>query len=242
MPMKRTLIRVARQTVNSCRGALVGIGSGKVCPICGWEGRRFLKVGRLNARRFDARCPKCGSLERHRLAFKVSEKIGLEKPITLHVAPERSMQKWLRGISKDYLSIDLSNNAMVNMDLCKLELPDESYTLIYCSHVLEHISDDRAAMREMYRVCKKGGMAIVQIPVWGKETIEDPNVVTEEQRLDHYNQKDHVRAYGMDVVDRLTDVGFKVEIHRPDEFPQKEVFRHSMAFLSTNEVFICRKV
>jgi predicted SAM-dependent methyltransferase len=239
--MKRSLINVTRRVVTGTRGLCVQIGSGKVCPLCGWEGRRFLRAGRLNAKRYDARCPRCGALERHRLAYKVVGQLGIRDAITLHVAPERSTQNWLRSLSREYLSIDLSNNAMAKMDLCKLELPDNSRSLIYCSHVLEHIPDDRIAMREMFRVCTPGGLSIVQIPIWGKHTIEDPDITTDEQRLERYNQRDHVRSYGIDVVDRLKDVGFSVEVHQPDEFPQREVYRHSMAFLSTNEVFVCRK-
>lgn len=152
-------------------------------------------------KRKDACCPRCESLERHRLAhYFLKDRIGTENT-TLHVAPERPVEKWLRQISTDYLSMDkASDAAMVKMDLCELDLPDKSRTLVWCSHVLEHIEDDRQAMREMYRVLKPGGIALVQVPLQGHTTYEEPGARTASDRKRVFGQWDHVRVCGLDIL------------------------------------------
>jgi ubiquinone/menaquinone biosynthesis C-methylase UbiE len=104
----------------------------------------------------------------------------------------------------------------LQLDLTRLTLPDESWDVVICYHVFEHIPDDRAAMREMYRVLKPGGWAVVQVPVRDvPETLEDPTVQTAEERVRLFGQRDHVRYYGWrDFADRLEDAGFEVTIER----------------------------
>jgi len=124
----------------------------RFCPFCGWAGYRFEPFGNVATYRADAQCPLCGSLERHRLAFLLlSSRISRGHRV-LHVAPEKTVIPWLVSVSSEYLNIDLYNPAMRQMDLSHLELADCSKTLVWCSHVLEHVPDDRKALSEIYRV------------------------------------------------------------------------------------------
>lgn len=212
------------------------------CPCCGWHGFSFDPYGQLAWRRDDAMCPWCRSLERHRLVnLLMRDELAKGGFKTLHVAPELSLQKWLRSVSGDYLSIDTNGTAMANMDLMALELPDASRTLVWCSHVLEHVPDDRKAMAEMHRVLAPGGMAVIQVPVDVPKTDEDPTITDPRERLRRFQQEDHVRLYGMDVADRLKAAGFAVQVKRPQDFSRDLVKKHSLSFRPTNEVFVCRK-
>jgi len=168
-------------------------------------------------KRKDAQCPNCYSLERHRLLWcflkdKTDLFDGNSKSL-LHIAPERLTSKLLAALPNiDYLSVDLDSElAMVKIDLTDIQYPDHSFDVIFCSHVLEHIEDDGKAMSEMYRILGPGGWAAVQVPTYGETTFEDPSVATPEDRLKLFGQKDHVRIYELDIVDRLKTAGFQVE-------------------------------
>lgn len=222
---------------------LIRLGNERECNLCGWRGMQFLPYGNPRKRRWDARCPRCGSLERHRLAhYLLRDELAALRPRTLHVAPERAVEGWLRSISSDYLSIDLTNAAMRREDLTALTLNDGQYDLVWCSHVLEHIPQDRQAMREMFRVLAPGGLAVVQVPMWRQVTEEDlASDLSPEERLARYYQADHVRLYGMDIVDRLREAGFDVEIRRASDCDPAAIVRHGLSFVSTLEGFVCRK-
>jgi SAM-dependent methyltransferase len=218
------------------------------CSCCGWHGFRFEPYGQLAWKRDDAMCPWCRSLERHRLVYLLmrDELEGARGRgagyRTLHVAPEHALAKWLRGVSDHYLSIDTNGTAMANMDLMKLDLPDDAFTLVWCSHVLEHVPDDRQAMREMRRVLAPGGMAVIQVPVDATVTDEDPTIADPQERLRRFGQEDHVRIYGPDIIKRLESCGFGVEMRGLDRIHPEAVRRHSLSFKPTNHVFVCSKV
>ncbi|MFQ3596235.1 MAG: class I SAM-dependent methyltransferase [Sphingomonadaceae bacterium] len=159
----------------------------------------------------------------------------------LHVAPEGQVEKWLRSFARSYLSIDLSApRAMRHMDLTALDLPDESFSLIYCSHVLEHIEEDRKAMAELRRVLRPDGLAVIMVPIREGGTYEDPTIRTPAERLVHFHQGDHVRIYGLDIVDRLTAAGFDVEVLRVSDHPRAVVERMGWDYPSTREIFLAR--
>lgn len=159
----------------------------------------------------------------------------------LHVAPEKPIAKWLRQCAGDYLSVDLSSEAMVKMDVTDLKLGDESQTLVWISHVLEHVEDDRKAIAEIHRVLTPGGVAVVQVPIWRQQTFEDFSLSTPEQRSEAFFQANHVRLYGMDIADRFESVGFSTEIVRAQDFGPRAVLEQGLSFPSTNEVFVFRK-
>jgi SAM-dependent methyltransferase len=194
------------------RGALYG-GRRYVDPICGRSYRRF-KDGRRN--RPQVYCPGCLSAERHRVLWLYLSRRLLplrSGPLRLlHVAPERSLAGRLRSLPQvDYLSIDANPGAAMRVaDLTDLPLDDGSADLVICNHVLEHIPDDRAALREIRRVLAPGGVAVKQHPIDPNraETFEDWSVTDPEDRLRTFFQEDHVRIYGRDFRHRLEESGF----------------------------------
>lgn len=137
----------------------------------------------------------------------------------LHVAPERCFEAKLRTqIGDGYLTADLFRSAMTKMDITDIQYSDDFFDVIYCSHVLEHVVDDRKAMREFRRVLKPDGWAILLVPITAETTIEDPSVTDPLERHRLYGQKDHVRRYGPDYADRLREAGFKVKVSSPTDF------------------------
>lgn len=165
-------------------------------------------------------CPRCGSLERHRegwLVLREQTNLFSGDPLrVLHVAPEPSMESLLRKLPNlDYITGDLlTGGTDMVLDLTAIDAPDDSFDVILCSHVLEHIPDDRQAMREMRRVLRPGGFAYNVVPVDPNRavTYEDPSITTEAGRLKAFGQADHVRWYaGPDFEQRLRDSGWTVD-------------------------------
>jgi ubiquinone/menaquinone biosynthesis C-methylase UbiE len=107
---------------------------------------------------------------------------------------------------------------MVKMDITDIQYPDESFDTVICNHVLEHVSDDRKAMREFYRILKKDGWAVLLVPIADiDKTYEDFSITTEAGRLKAFGQGDHVRKYGRDYIDRLKSVGFNVTVFKRED-------------------------
>jgi ubiquinone/menaquinone biosynthesis C-methylase UbiE len=133
----------------------------------------------------------------------------------LHIAPEQCFLDIFRKQKNlDYTTSDLESPiADVKADICDLPFADNSYDVIFCNHVLEHIPDDQKAMQELYRVLKKGGFGIFQIPqdISRKTTFEDDSITDKKERAKIFGQYDHVRVYGLDYFDKLRSVGFKVD-------------------------------
>jgi SAM-dependent methyltransferase len=204
------------------------------CPCCGGRFSALRAAGRIT--RANALCPRCGSFERHRLVWlHLTRRTDLfaGPRRLLNVAPEQALQEKLRGLPHlDYLSIDLESPlAMRRMDLTRLDLPDASFDAILCNHVLEHVPDDRRAMRELYRVLKPGGWAILQTPVDMERTTtdEDPSVTEPKERLRRFGQADHVRTYGRDFFDRLRSAGWRVTQEEvPSLFTPAEIDRYAL--------------
>ncbi|TIX95984.1 MAG: methyltransferase domain-containing protein [Mesorhizobium sp.] len=220
--------------------ALSDLGKGRECLFCGWEGSEFRP--RLNPRKpsADSYCPKCGSLERHRLGYFALRSKLKDLQSTLHFAPEKPIEKWLRSISRRYVSCDLEPGlAMEVEDITKLSYSDESFEFIWCSNVLEHVPDDRAAFSELRRVLTKGGTCVVAVPIWRRKTYEDPTVTTPESRIEKFGQMDHVRLYGFDIEDRLKAAGFNVEMITARDFDPRDVGRYGLNHLTTGELFVC---
>ena len=161
----------------------------------------------------------------------------------LHFAPEPGLERILRGTAGlRYASCDLDPDAAeLQIDITAIDLPNEEFDAVICSHVLEHVPDDAAAMRELFRVLAPGGWCVVMVPMWGDVTDEDPSVVDEEERRRRYWQEDHVRLYGFDIVGRLEHAGFGVERFRPAaELPGSLRDRYALGEPG-DDVFVCRK-
>lgn len=191
------------------------------CPLCGKGYRKFLPGG--SSGRPNARCPGCNSLERHRLLAGLIGKLQADKGLgiagrVLHVAPEAALTE-LFSQKTDYLSIDLDGSqAMMAMDITALDLADESFDIVICNHVLEHVADDRKALTELFRVLKPNGWGSIQVPMKGESTQEDLSITDPEERSRLYGQDDHVRQYGRDFPERLRDAGFDVSEYRKEDW------------------------
>ena len=189
------------------------------CPVC--ERTSYFQPFGFRQK---ARCAHCGSLERHRLEWlffkKKTSLFGKSPKNILHVAAEPCFEKrFEKAFGKNYITADLYNqNAMVKMDITNIQYPNESFDIILCNHVLEHIPDDQKAMRELYRVLKKEGWAVLLVPIADMEkTYEDFSITTEVGRLKAFGQGNHVRKYGRDYIERLKAAGFRVTVFKRDE-------------------------
>ena len=210
-------------------------GTTFIDPIDGNGYRKFLSYG-YDKLRENALSPGTFSLERHRLLWLYFErKTNLlnSKIKVLHVAPEQAFYKKFKNIlSWDYITTDLhSPLADVKADLTNLPFEDNHFDLILCNHVLEHITDDHKAMSEIFRVLKKGGKAILQVPMDQNRphTFEDFSITDPKERTKNFGQYDHVRIYGVDFFDRLEKVGFKTEkIDFTAELTREEIERFSL--------------
>lgn len=227
------------------------IGRAVECPLCDGRFRSFAPElwdgERWHGNR--ARCPGCGSLARHRflwLYLRGGALLG-GAPHVLHLAPEGVVAERLREAAGDYVSADLEpGRADVAADLTALPFDDESFDLIVCSHVLEHVPDDRAAMCELHRVLRPGGTALVQTPVNYEQsaTYEDPGVLDPAERERRFSQFDHVRVYGPDLRERLESAGFTVAIADAAKLGPHAVARHKLqpgASALRNDIYVCSR-
>jgi SAM-dependent methyltransferase len=183
------------------------------CPACGYTGR-FSTAWALTGRRAEAYCPACHAAERHRLQALVVEALALRFDFAslsmLHVAPEPILQGRFRDELGSYATADLVREDVdLNFDLTDIPLETGSYDVVYASHVLEHIPDDRAAIAEIRRLLAPGGFAVRPVPMVCAETVEYPVPVESEAG--------HVRAPGPDYFERFADFG-AVEVFRSRDF------------------------
>lgn len=185
-------------------------------PIDGKSFRTFLPYGYVKQRP-NILSPSTLSLERHRLLWlylKNKTNFFTAEIKVLHFAPEQCFLKRFRKLKNlDYTTTDLlSPIADVKADICDLPFEDNSYDVILCNHVLEHIPDDTKAMQELYRVMKPGGYGIFQIPqdLNRETTFEDNSITDKAERAKIFGQYDHVRVYGRDYFNKLRSIGFKV--------------------------------
>ena len=187
-------------------------------PIDNSNYSRFLSYGYKRIRK-NALCPGTLSLERHRLLWLYldNETNFLNSSLkVLHVAPEQVFYKKFKKLKNwDYLTFDLNSPiADIKGDLTSTNFKDESFDLIICNHVLEHIKDDKSALNEIYRVLKYNGTSILQVPinVRREKTFEDSTIKSKIQREKYFGQYDHVREYGLDFKDRVEQSGFKFQM------------------------------
>lgn len=186
-------------------------------PIDGKRFRKFLPYGYERPRE-NVLSPSTLSLERHRLLWlylKNRTDFFTSKYRVLHFAPEQAFYSRFRKLRNlDYITTDLNSPlADVKADICNLPFVDNSFDIILCNHVLEHIPNDTRAMEELYRVLRPGGWGIFQIPqdLNRLDTFEDNTITDPRERAKIFGQYDHVRIYGRDYFDKLRKVGFTVK-------------------------------
>lgn len=243
--MSKTKILIP-QSARKCIRKIRYFGLNRYCPVCKSHVRKFYSYGLRN--RPEARCPVCDMLERHRaiwlfLQQKTNLMDGRPKRM-MHVAPEGEMEKLFRNIEGiDYLSVDLYNpSAMEKVDITNIPYDEAEFDIIYCSHVLEHVPDDKQAMSEFYRILKPGGWALICIPIDRDKTFEDPTVTNPKEREKLFGQHDHVRRYGPDVAERIRSAGFNVESFPPTSYmSQEDISRCAIGVAAEQPLFYCQK-
>jgi predicted SAM-dependent methyltransferase len=161
----------------------------------------------------------------------------------LHVAPEQCFAKhFKKALGNGYITADLeSPNVSLKMDITDIQFKDGVFDAIYCSHVLEHVSNDRKAMQEFHRVLKPGGWAILLVPIIAETTFEDPSVTDPKERLRLFGQEDHVRRYGPDYLDRLKEAGFSVQVVKPTDFLTADEINLMGITPAAGDIYFCTK-
>lgn len=190
-------------------------GKNVYCPICKRDFKKFLAYGQAGS---DNRlCPKCLSLERHRLLWlflKEKTNFFTANLKVLHIAPEQPFLKRFKSLENlDYTTGDLDSPiADIKVDIMKMDFPDNTFDVFICNHVLEHVDNDIEAMKEIRRVLKPEGWAILLVPINPDfdVTYEDKSITTPEDREKHFGQYDHLRWHGKDYPKRLEQAGFRV--------------------------------
>ena len=215
-------------------------------PINGKSYRKFLPYGYVK-QRDNALSPGTLSLERHRLLWLYlnNETNFFSKTLkVLHIAPEQCFYNLFKNLKNiNYTTFDLNSPlADIKGDICNLPFKGNSFDFILCNHVLEHINDDKKAMKELYRVLNKNGTAILQVPINQKsrKTFEDSSIIDKKERIEKFGQYDHIRLYGLDYFKKLESFGFKVEpLKYSKEFTESEIIKYGL--LKDEIIPICKK-
>ena len=186
-------------------------------------------------------CPKCGATDRDRLQVLFLEKIVKPGMRTLEIAPSAPVSKWLtsrEGVmyrSADFLRDDVDDK----IDVCEMSCyAESSFDIVICSHVLEHVSDDRMAMKEIKRILRPGGVSVLLVPIslLIEGVMEDPLCTNEDERWRRFGQGDHVRIYGRTgFEERLTAAGFRVETFTPNNIVTAGLSKTSRLYLGYAE-------
>lgn len=229
----------------------------RFCPCCGLKYRTFVagnyqkypetfNPSRYKDTKQDVLCPVCRALPRHRMLALWFEKHieYLRKADILYFAPGRSERMWLKRNHVFCKTADLYDKAVdLKLDIQATGLPDGSYDVIVCNHVLEHVDDFRKALKEMYRILRPGGSFICSFPM--DPTIElldeDPAIQTKEERVRRFGQNDHLRVFGMKADRFLTEAGFEVERIDGKDYPEEILPVVGPADYDMNLLFRCVK-
>jgi hypothetical protein len=182
------------------------------CNICGFRGLFHPHGWPI---RPEARCPSCRALERHRLAklWFDQQPHAFRGKRVLHFAPEPAVRRFIEPVAAEYVTADIKpGRADLQLDIEALAVPDASFEVVICSHVLEHV-DDKLALSHVNRILKPGGFAVIMTPVvegWAR-TFENPGISDPDEREFHFGQADHRRIFGADIRSRIAQAGFRVE-------------------------------
>jgi SAM-dependent methyltransferase len=217
----------------------------RFCPVCSRYSSKFVEFGIRP--RDDAQCVSCGALERHRLLWLFLQRktdffLGGQSRKMLHVAPESCfVSRFRETVGSGYLTADLfSDDVDLKMDICDIPYPDSTFDMIYCSHVLEHVPDDRKAMSEFRRVLKPKGWAILLVPITVEQTVEDSRITDPAEKLRLFGQEDHVRRYGPDYLHRLEAAGLQVSrVSRADFLSANEIETMGIT-KAAGEIYYCQ--
>ncbi|MBN3584550.1 class I SAM-dependent methyltransferase [Algoriphagus aestuarii] len=219
-------------------------GTDVTCPVCKNSYKKFLPYGRIA--RENALCPNCLSLERHRLMWLfLQEKTDFftAKLKVLHIAPEHCFINRFEALPNlDYITADLESPlAKVKMDVHQIPFEANTFDVVFCNHVMEHVDDDLLACSEINRVLKTDGWGIIQSPVYNLPyTLEDNSITDPAEREKAFGQRDHVRKYGNDYAERLRKSGIRIEENLfVKELDAEEV--KQFALPKKEIIFVCKK-
>ena len=215
-------------------------GNNVWCPVCLRSFKSWLNKQEHGS------CPYCQSLTRQRMVclYLASKYNPDQFPVKLlYFAPDWGLEKWFRQQNHKFhcVTADLAApNVDFYVDITNLPFDSQSFDLIVCSHVLEHVLNDAKAINEMFRVLCAGGTALIQVPYnrFAEYTDEDPSVTNPSERRKRFGQFDHLRLYGLDIIERLTFPGFNVETVNPAQICTVETNRLG---LWNDTIFICSK-
>ena len=217
-------------------------GGNTTCLICSAKSKKFIPISFYNSD--DKICPNCGSLSRSRaLGEYVSKNFKNQSQNILDFSPHRSLNNFFNLIFENYISSDFENQfyAQKNYDITKINEPDQSFDLIICFHVLEHIIEDKKAIEELNRVLKNDGHLLIQVPLKKGITYQDNSIISKEGRLKAFGQEDHVRVYGEDSLTLiLNESGFSakpIDIVKEYNREEKKLF----GFSENEVIYVCRK-
>jgi len=250
--------------IRRIRRGLNGLGWKRHCCICnhtftryskyrgGWNAvSLYLKQLEWTGSDFDNFwCPFCRSHDRERHLKLYFDALGFWDKFTdaaiLHFAPEKHIAQCIKSCRpKRYLQGDIQpvRKGIEFIDVTEIKEKDKSFDIVLCNHVLEHVHDDHKALREIFRVLKPGGVAVLQTPYALKlpRTRErDPDVSNEAQRLEFYGQEDHIRLYGIDLIDRIFEAGFDLKLKKHSEV-MPQVDSGSAGVNPAEPLFLARK-
>ncbi|WP_336718771.1 class I SAM-dependent methyltransferase [Chryseobacterium mucoviscidosis] len=209
-------------------------GENHQCNVCETKLKNFAKLNNG-----DLICPVCGSISRTRRLYKLlNEEFIVPDIAILDFSPFRILyRKWKKKNNIQYFATDFGTDFIADYryDITAITCKDETFDLIICYHILEHIVDDKKAMSELYRVLKKNGTVLIQTPFKEGEIYEDYSIVTEKERLKHFGQEDHVRIYSVEgLKERLQDSGFFVNV----KIFEKDIY---LGLQKNETVIICKK-
>ncbi len=186
-------------------------GNSHQCTVCQHKLKSFITI-----ENGDLLCPFCGSLSRTRRLWKLLNEDDVLCGKILHFSPSRSIYRKLKTLgSINYYSSDFDNEFLADyqFDITSIEQPNDTFDLIICYHILEHIKDDSQAMAELHRVLKPNGTMYIQTPFKEGDIYENNDIKTPEDRLQHFGQDDHVRIYSVDgLKTRLENEGFVIKV------------------------------
>lgn len=252
--IKSILPRIVINKYKAYRAYKIYKGNDVLCPICNSSFKKFAPFG--TSKRESRKCHNCGSLERHRIIFLyLNEKFNFfnnnskDKIRLLHFAPEKMFYNiFSENNGIEYTACDLfpkqynGKTKITKADITKIPFEDNSFDFIICSHVLEHIPNDRLAMTELCRVLSKNGNSILQVPIdYNREkTYEDPNITSPIERLKVFGHPDHVRYYGKDYKTRLESCGFIVnEDNYISTLSKNDIFKYGL--IESELIYHCKK-
>lgn len=187
-------------------------GTNHHCVLCDFKANKW-----INNDKNDKLCPKCGSLSRDRRLWSILKESYLkENSNVLDFSPSRSLfRKWKKEKKIHHIATDLSGNFMADkqFDITQIAVNANTFDIIICYHVLEHVVEDQKAIKELYRVLKPNGTVLIQTPFKEGAIYEDYTITSEKERLKHFGQEDHVRVYSvLGLIERIKKAGFKTEV------------------------------